>query len=326
MFAPATPGSVEHAATVAYQRALLVVSPLPSVVLALATDRATSSLVAELSAPLSVDAALVDVAERISECAKPATAVSIADLQSDIDASTRAAPSPFHLKSLIAAWWLVLFTACAPFIFAAHADGFLASQLVALGAACLLGAISTLLFVVAIRATGSASLANGAWSTLRSIGGPASNIWTKALVAVFGLMALSHKEAIYLSATHDSSGRPLSTGRRYRVVVPPSLPAAWWSLTVYDSMRYLVPNALGRYSINSASASAPAASSNPLDRSVALSVDPRPTDDASAQWISLGLAGRAPAKFVLMLRLYRPQFQLERLGELALPHIVAEED
>ena len=311
----------------------MVVLPLPSTVRALAADQSTSALLAELAAPLTIDAALVDVATRMSASTKLATKVLIADLQSEIDASTRAAPSPWHFKSLLAVWWLALTITCLPLLLKAYASDSLALQLIALGAACLLGVISTLLFVAAIRFTGSVSLTNGAWSTLRSIGGPASNPWTKALVAVFGLMALSHKEAIYLSATHDSAGLPLSTGRRYRVIMPPSLPAAWWSLTVYDAMRYLVPNAACRYSINSAAASASAApaaltSSKPLDGSVALSLDPCPTGDVSKRWISLGLAGQksAPSKFVLMLRLYRPLFEIERLCELALPQIVADED
>ena len=157
-------------------------------------------------------------------------------------------------------------------------------------------------------------LSRGVWSFNPAVGSEESSLFTKAWVAVFGLLALRREEAIYLSASCDSQGRPLHTRFRYRVTVPKELPAKWWSMTVYDGTRYLVPNDHASYSVNSDSLSSDV-------RSVLLSsgAPPEQVGDASAShWISLGRSERREP-FVLVLRLYRPRFAVADFLTLDLP-------
>lgn len=136
---------------------------------------------------------------------------------------------------------------------------------------------------------------NGPWATNLKIGSAAADPWTRASVAIAGLLALSREETLYFTAFTDSSGAPLRTSRCYRIAGRD--PAArWWSITVYGADHYLIANPENRHSASmdgvardadggfviSAGRTAPA--SNPLP---------------------LGARG-ADAPFSLTLRLYNP--------------------
>jgi hypothetical protein len=74
----------------------------------------------------------------------------------------------------------------------------------------------------------------------------------RALTARGGLGALDPEEAMYPSATKDSSGEPLTGSRRYTIRFEAGqTPAvnAFWSLTMYGPDHFLVANPIGRYAI-----------------------------------------------------------------------------
>lgn len=91
----------------------------------------------------------------------------------------------------------------------------------------------------------------GPWATGRDFGSARADRHVRAVVALRGLLALPATEARYYNAAVDDAGRPLDGRCRYRVTGG-ALPAKWWSLTLYDRADYLVPNAAGIYSVNSA--------------------------------------------------------------------------
>jgi hypothetical protein len=89
----------------------------------------------------------------------------------------------------------------------------------------------------------------GAWSTSTMSGHVDADMYTRARVAVGGLLALSRDETMYYVTRADDSGAPLRADCRYRIEgVPP--PARWWSITAYAGDLFLFPNAIGRYSVN----------------------------------------------------------------------------
>lgn len=89
----------------------------------------------------------------------------------------------------------------------------------------------------------------GAWSTGGDFGSADQGARTRAIVALRGLLALPAREARYYTASVDDAGRPLEGRCRYRITGG-TLPARWWSLTLYDRAGYLAGP--GPYSIESA--------------------------------------------------------------------------
>ena len=86
----------------------------------------------------------------------------------------------------------------------------------------------------AVYALRSAALGNnvviGPWATGQTFGSVAADPYTRAVVALKGLLALPAQEARYYTAARDSAGAPLEGRCRYRITGA-ALPAAWWSLT-----------------------------------------------------------------------------------------------
>jgi len=132
----------------------------------------------------------------------------------------------------------------------------------------------------------------GPWVTGRDFGTAGASAHTRAIVALRGLLALPAHEARYYTAATDSAGRPLRGACRY-VVRGGTLPAKWWSVTLYDPAGYLVPNPAGVYSIGSASLSAGEAAA------WRIAVTP---DRAPGRWLPTGGIDR----FQLTLRAYLP--------------------
>ena len=135
--------------------------------------------------------------------------------------------------------------------------------------------------------------AEGNWMGSKVTGSVDADAWTRARVALSGLLALNHSQALYFVRKVDEAGRPLLETCRYRIAGGP-LPGRWWSVTVYAPDNYLPQND---------------------DR--ALSVDAtRAKPDATGQWQAVAASKREPGAlwvstrnaghFDLTLRLYNP--------------------
>lgn len=96
-----------------------------------------------------------------------------------------------------------------------------------------------------------ANRAIGPWTTGGDFGTARAGAFPRAVVSLRGLLALPAHEARYYNAAVDSAGEALDGRCRYRVSGR-SIPAKWWSLTLYDHSGYLVANQAGRFSIASA--------------------------------------------------------------------------
>jgi len=88
----------------------------------------------------------------------------------------------------------------------------------------------------------------GPWRTNLTTGSADAGLYTRARVAVAGLLALAPSETIYFTAATDSDGDLLRASCDY-VLEGGELPARWWSITAYGADHFLIPNAAGRYSI-----------------------------------------------------------------------------
>ncbi len=132
----------------------------------------------------------------------------------------------------------------------------------------------------------------GPWRSSSLIGSPQASPMLRALVAVNGILALNHAQAIYFTASADDDGQPLTGACQYRVVGH-DLPARWWSVTAYGADRFLIPNAQHRYSATRDSVSRDA------DGAFAITIgtQPQPGD-----WIAT-----QPGHFLLTLRAYAPE-------------------
>ncbi|MBI1402433.1 MAG: DUF1214 domain-containing protein [Porphyrobacter sp.] len=130
------------------------------------------------------------------------------------------------------------------------------------------------------------------WRSDFAIGSEAADPYTRARVARHGLLALAKSEAVYFTRATDDAGRPLREGCRYRLSGG-TMPAGWWSVTLYDARSMLADNTDGAASID-----ASRAGTGPWE---ALIADHRST--GAAHWISSRNAGT----FDLTLRLYMPE-------------------
>ena len=104
----------------------------------------------------------------------------------------------------------------------------------------------------AVRSGGFGSSAHiGPWTTGTDFGTADASAYTRAVVALHGLLALPAREARYYTAAEDDSGRPLDGRCRYRLTGGDA-GGAWWSLTLYDPGGYLVANRADIWSVGSA--------------------------------------------------------------------------
>lgn len=134
---------------------------------------------------------------------------------------------------------------------------------------------------------------NGPWSTNTDNGTANASALSRARVALFGLLALPAKEAMYFTARTDSAGAPL-TGNCTYTVSGGALEARWWSITLYKGEGWLVKNAANRWSVGG---NAPVRD----DRgNWSFTVSPAQVDGL---WLP---TGNAP-QFDLTLRTYHPE-------------------
>lgn len=89
----------------------------------------------------------------------------------------------------------------------------------------------------------------GPWQANLAAGSTGADLYTRAVVARRGLLALSREETLYYTATTDSEDRPLSGRCDYRLRGT-DLAARWWSITAYGSDSFLIPNEARRYSLS----------------------------------------------------------------------------
>ena len=182
----------------------------------------------------------------------------------------------------------------------------------AIGAALVLGLGSA---QQAVRAgLSGGQITNGPWRTSLLTGSPDADLYTRARVAVGGLLALAPSETVYWNADVDAAGAGLDARCDYRVEGG-ELPARWWSITAYGADHFLIPNEAGRYSF----------SQTTLARepggpwTVAVSTEPR-----TGNWLPSGKSG-STGPFALTLRLYNPSpAVVEQPASVTLPRIVRE--
>lgn len=147
------------------------------------------------------------------------------------------------------------------------------------------------------------------WLGSRVTGSVHADPWTRASVALTGLLALDKSQAIYFVRKTDNSGAALDEHCRYRVTGGP-MPGRWWSVTAYAADNYLPQNRDGALSIDATRVRKDAAGF--WQAVVAASLQP------GADWISSRNAGH----FDLTLRIYNPTAQAQRdFSAVPFPHV-----
>lgn len=96
-------------------------------------------------------------------------------------------------------------------------------------------------------ALGEKGITNGPWETNTAYGESYADPILKSAVAMRGLMALKISETVYYSAFNDNDGQRLSELCTYKISGVP-LDSRWWSITVYGSDHFLIPNVQDKYS------------------------------------------------------------------------------
>ncbi len=147
---------------------------------------------------------------------------------------------------------------------------------------------------------GDMKLVNG-WVFTTETGTYGTNYIQRALITAIGLGANRPQDAVYPTSEGPSMLRSYTGEKKYVMHFPKGhLPPAegFWSLTMYDSDYFFVPNPLNRYSISARQDLKPNA-----DGSVDLYIqNESPGAEKESNWLP------APKdKFILMLRLYWPK-------------------
>lgn len=136
-------------------------------------------------------------------------------------------------------------------------------------------------------------ITNGPWSTNTDNGTADASALSRARVALFGLLALPAKEAMYFTARTDSAGATLNGNCTY-TVSGGELDARWWSITLYKGEGWLVKNEANRWSVGG---NAPERDAN---GNWSFTVSPQSVEGV---WLP---TGRTP-QFDLTLRTYHPK-------------------
>lgn len=134
----------------------------------------------------------------------------------------------------------------------------------------------------------------GAWSSSTLAGSTDADLYTRARVAIEGLLALGREETMYYVAYKDGQGRALRARCHYQVSGKPP-DARWWSITAYADDYFLFNVVPGRFSVNSSTARLDA------QGRFTLHTGPLSPGDAVA-W----LPTPADRGLILTLRLYNP--------------------
>ena len=152
---------------------------------------------------------------------------------------------------------------------------------------------------------------NGPWSTNLATGSEKADPYLRAVIAVFGLLALNPPETMYFSTSKDSDGSPLNGNCTYRIEGK-APDARWWSITVYGADGYLIPNT-ERYSYSLTDMTP--------DSNGVYTIYLSKTRHAD-NWLSLG----NESTFNLSLRLYNPApYVRNNPGTAELPRIIKDD-
>jgi hypothetical protein len=90
------------------------------------------------------------------------------------------------------------------------------------------------------------------WEFMSNVGRYGTDYLWRAVVALVGLGANLPEDAVYPRATKDAGGQPLTGANNYVIrfakgQLPPV--GAFWSITLYNSRQFFVPNPIKRYAI-----------------------------------------------------------------------------
>lgn len=146
----------------------------------------------------------------------------------------------------------------------------------------------------------------GGWRWSKAAGSTGADMYTRAIIAREGLLALSADEAVYLTREQDENGRPLTEACVYELSGGP-LPARWWSVTLYAPDDFLARNTDAAFSVDATRAGNDGAWRARI----------APVRGEAASWIS---SRGARNGFSLTLRAYNPEAGFPRDGA-ALPQI-----
>ncbi len=141
------------------------------------------------------------------------------------------------------------------------------------------------------------------WQTITDgIGVWGDDYLSRAIIAMTGLGVNQPEDAVYPTAFTDGDGNPLAGGSKYRLhfakgQAPPA--AAFWSITLYDSDGFQVPNPLNRFALGDRDALVYNA-----DGSLDLYIQPQsPGAGNEANW----LPSPASGAMSLTMRIYAPK-------------------
>jgi len=153
---------------------------------------------------------------------------------------------------------------------------------------------------------------NGQWVTNLAAGTSEASIYTRANIALHGLLALAKSEAVYYQCTGDDKGEQLRANCDYRIEGK-SLDARWWSITLYGQDDFLIPNGQKVYSFNTNTVKLN------QDGSYVIYLSRSPKE---GNWLP---SGAKDQKVVLTLRLYNPgQTVYGNPGAIELPRVIRE--
>lgn len=143
------------------------------------------------------------------------------------------------------------------------------------------------------------------WHSDFAIGSEAANPYTRARVARHGLLALAKSEAVYLTKTMDSEGRPLLEACDY-TLSGGAMPAQWWSITLYNSESFLPENDDGALSVDATQLAGETSGTSESKGDAWEAVISAQKPQGDTPWLSSRNAGT----FDLTLRLYVPSEEL----------------
>lgn len=160
-------------------------------------------------------------------------------------------------------------------------------------------------------ASGRGEVHSGVWATSLTYGSAEADIYTRARVALFGLLALSREQTVYYTAARDASGEPFSGDCTY-IVRGRDLDARWWSITAYGPDSHLIPNEAGIYSYSKTSVVREA------DGSYVIRVS---AESQPGNWLPV----KRGERFDMTARLYNPAPSvIEAPSAIVLPAVVKE--
>jgi hypothetical protein len=151
--------------------------------------------------------------------------------------------------------------------------------------------------------TAKSGVVNQGWLVNLKVGHYGTDYMARAWLSAFGIPANAPKDAVYPVGLTDADGHPLDASKNNYVIhfaskddLPPA--NGFWSLTMYDSGYFFVPNPLNRYTLSER---------NQLKRNADGSIDlylqkDNPGPDKESNWLP------APdGPFIPMFRLYWPK-------------------